>query len=96
VDVSGSVKASGDGSVVFGEGTSGCPADTFHGAVPVKGSSGGVLVDEDAFGNSLKVTGNAGATTVTNNTVAGSLTVTGNSGTVLDTPNEVEGKSKLQ
>jgi hypothetical protein len=95
-DVSGSVKASGDGSVVLGEGTSGCPADTFHGAVTVKGSSGGVLVDEDAFGGSLKVTGNAGGTTVTNNSVAGSLTVTGNSGTVIDTPNEVEGKSKLQ
>ncbi len=95
-DVSGSVKASDDGSVALGEGTSECAADTFHGAVTVKGSSGGVLVDGDAFGGSLKVTANAGGTTVTNNTVAGSLTVTGNSGTVHDSPNEVEGKSKLQ
>jgi hypothetical protein len=95
-DVSGSVKASDGGSVVLGEGTSGCSSDTLHGAVTVKGNTGGVLIDEDAFGGALKVTGNGGGTTVTNNTVAGSLTVTGNSGTVVDKPNEVEGKSKLQ
>jgi hypothetical protein len=94
--LSGPVKATaGSGSVVIGEGTPGCSANTFYGSLTVKGNAAGVLIDENAFHASVKVTGNAGAT-VTNNTIAGSLTVTGNSGAVVDRPNEVEGRAKLQ
>jgi hypothetical protein len=95
-DVSGSLKATGDGSVVLGEGNSGCASDTIHGAASVKGATAGVTIEDDTFAGSLKVSGNSGDVTVTGNSVAGALTVTGNSGTVVDKPNEVEGKSKLQ
>ena len=95
--IAGSVSANnGSGPVVIGEGTTGCSASTFAGAVKVEGNTAGVSIDGNVFEAVLKVTGNAGGTTVTNNTVAGSLTVTGNTGTVVDEPNEVAGKSKLQ
>jgi hypothetical protein len=95
--LAGPVKASGgSGSVVIGEGTAGCSADTFYGALTASTNTAGVSIDGDVFHASVKVTNNAAGTTVTNNSVAGSLTVKGNTGTVVDHPNEVEGKSKLQ
>jgi X-Pro dipeptidyl-peptidase (S15 family) len=95
--IAGAVKLNASsGSVVIGEGTSECAANTFTGAVSVRAASAGVSIDGNVFDSSLTVTGNAGGTIVTNNTVAKSLTVTGNSGSVLDEPNEVKGKSKLQ
>jgi hypothetical protein len=95
--LAGPVKASGgSGSVVIGEGTAGCSADTFYGALTASTNTAGVSIDGDVFHASVKVTSNAAGTTVTNNSVAGSLTVKGNTGTVVDRPNEVEGKSKLQ
>jgi hypothetical protein len=95
--IAGAVKAKGgSGSVVIGEGTAECAANSISGATIISGNMAGVLVDGNAFGSSLKVTGNAGGTTVTNNKVTGALTVTGNTGTVVDKPNEVKGKSKLQ
>jgi len=93
----GAVKVTNStGSVVMGEGTAECAANTFHGGVAVKGNTAGVLIDENAFHGALSVTNNASGTTVTNNTIAGSLTVKGNTGSVVDVPNEVEGRSKLQ
>jgi hypothetical protein len=95
--VAGAFKASASsGSVVIGEGSAECAANTFSAAVAVKGSTAGVWIDGNVFHSSLKVTGNDGGTTVTNNKVAGALTVTGNEAPVLDKPNEVTGKSKLQ
>jgi Alpha/beta hydrolase domain len=90
-----SVKES-SGSVVIGEGTPGCSANTVSGKGSLSGNKAGVLVEGNVFQSSLKVTGNSGGVTVTNNKVAGSLTVTGNTGGVVDEPNEVGGKSKLQ
>ncbi len=95
-DVAGAVKATGDGSVVLGEGNAECAASTFHGAVTVKGATAGVLVDENTFAGSLMVSGSAGGVTVTNNTIAGALTIKGNTGTITDHPNQVEGNSKIQ
>jgi hypothetical protein len=95
--VSGPVKAiNGSGSVVMGDGTEECAANSFHGAVTVKGNTAGVQIEANSFSSNLKVQNNAGGATVINNTVAANLTVTGNTGTVTDKPNEVEGKSKLQ
>jgi hypothetical protein len=95
--LAGPVKATGgSGAVVIGEGTAGCSASTFYGALTVSANTAGVLVDGNAFHASVKVTNNAAGTTVTDNAVAGSLTVKGNSGTVVDRPNEVEGRAKLQ
>jgi hypothetical protein len=97
VTASGPVKAiNGSGAVILGQGDEECSANTFNGAVTVKGNQEGVLINGNAFGSNLKVQNNAGGTTVANNTVAAGLTVTGNTGAVVDTPNEVEGKSKLQ
>jgi dienelactone hydrolase len=95
--VSGAVKVSGaSGSVVLGEGTAGCSADTFYGTVNVSSNTAGVSIFSDTFHGSLKVKGNASGATVTDNLIAGSLLVKGNIGTVVDEPNEVEGSSKLQ
>jgi fermentation-respiration switch protein FrsA (DUF1100 family) len=95
--VAGSVKITGgSGPVVLGEGNEGCAPTMFHGAVTIKGNTGGVKVDENGFHSSLKVQGNSGGVTVVNNTIAASLTVKGNSGAVVDSPNEVEGKKKVQ
>jgi hypothetical protein len=95
--VAGPVKASaGSGSVVIGEGTSGCAASTFYGVLTASANLAGVSIDGDTFHASVKVKGNAAGVTVTNNAIAGSLTVEGNTGSVSDKPNEVEGSSKLQ
>ncbi len=94
--IAGLIKASGgSGSLVIGEGTSECSANTLAGAT-IKGNKAGVLVDGNVFGSLVKVEGNAGGTSVTNNKVHGSLTVTGNAQPVVDRPNEVQGASKLQ
>ncbi|HTA33173.1 MAG TPA: hypothetical protein VK721_07090 [Solirubrobacteraceae bacterium] len=95
--IDGKLKVSGgEGSVVLGEGTPECAANTIHGATTVAGNTTGVTIDGNGFGASLKVTGNAGGTYVTNNTIAGGLTVQSNTGTVVDRPNAVTGRSKLQ
>jgi len=95
--ISGPVEATnGSGSVVIGEGTSGCSANTISGSVTVTGNKEGVVIDGNIVSGPLTVTGNEGGTTVVNNTVSGSLTVTGNSGVVVDKPNTVKGPSKLQ
>ena len=95
--VSGPVEAiNGSNSVVIGEGTSGCSANTITGPVTVMGNKEGVLIDGNVVSGPLKVTGNEGGTTVTSNTVSGPLTVTGNGAPVVDKPNKVSGPSTLQ
>jgi hypothetical protein len=94
--IEGATKLTGVSSVVMGEGSETCGADSFHGSVTVKGSSAGVSIEQDAFHSSLTVSSNSGAIAVTDNTIAASLTVKGNTGTVIDRPNVVEGKSKVQ
>jgi hypothetical protein len=95
--IGGRLKVSGaSGSVVIGEGTHECAANTISGLATVKENTAGVLIDGNAFGSSLSALNNAGGTTVTNNKVTGGLTVKGNTGSVVDKPNEVGGKSKLQ
>ena len=96
-DIAGTTKVTGSsGSLVIGEGTSECSANTISGAATIKSNKAGVLIDGNSFGSLLKVESNASGTTVTNNKVHGSLTVTGNADPVVDRPNEVQGRSKLQ
>jgi acyl-homoserine lactone acylase PvdQ len=95
--VSGSgVAMNASGSVVIGEGTSGCAANSITGAVTITNNKEGVVIDGNTINGSLSVTGNEGGTTVINNSVSGSLTVTGNEAPVIDKPNKVSGSSTLQ
>lgn len=95
--ITGPVEAiNGIGSVVIGEGTSGCAGGAITGGVTLTGNTQGVLVDGASVTGPVTVTGNAGGTTVINNHVVGSLTVTGNSAPVVDKPNVVTGSSNLQ
>jgi hypothetical protein len=95
--ITGPVEAiNGIGSVVIGEGTSGCAGGIITGPVTLTGNTAGVLVEKMSVTGPLTVTGNTGGTTVTNNHVVGPLTVTGNGAPVVDKPNSVTGPSKLQ
>lgn len=95
--VSGPVKVTAaSGSVVIGDGTSGCAGNTITGPVAVTDTQEGVVVAANHISGSLSVTGNEGGTRVIDNSISGSLTVTGNGGAVVDEPNEASGQSRLQ
>ncbi len=95
--IEAATKISGaSGTIVIGDPSHGCAADTATKSVVLSANHAGLTLVGDVFGAAVKATGNSGGATITTNKITGSLTVTGNTGTVTDKPNEVKGKSKLQ
>jgi hypothetical protein len=90
--ISGGVEAiNTTGSVVIGEGTTGCPVGLISGPTTIKGTAQGVLIDDFLIGGPTTVSGNVSGTTIVNNSLFGPASVTGNAGGTTVTTNSVFG-----
>jgi hypothetical protein len=86
--IAGPLSISADASsIVIGDGTPGCAANTITGPVTLTNDTGGITMIGNTVDGPLSISGSSGGIVVTGNTITGPLKLSGNTGSVVSSPN---------